>query len=94
MAGNLILAIYGSQNLSQYYLLLPEQHSDESDCVDCCKQDVISQHAKGIPAISAPSIDSTTSNPNWVQGEKGWIRHGDGHSETTANRYSPSNDLK
>ena len=69
-------------------------HSYQSDCVDCGKQEIISQHTKGTPTISTPSVYSTTCNPNGVQDKKGWIRHGDGHSDTATNRYNPSQDLK
>jgi len=77
-----------------FLLYLINYHSDQSDSVDTDKQDIISQHTKGTPTISAPSIYSTTCNPNWVQDNKGRIRHGCGHNDSTANRYSPSNDLK
>jgi len=76
------------------FLILINYHSNKADCIDCGKQDIISKHTKGTTTKSAPSVNSTTCNPNWVHGKKGWSRHGCGHSDRTANRYSPSQDLK
>ena len=76
------------------FLILINYHSNKADCIDCGKKDIISQHTKGTPTISAPSIYSTTCNPYWVHCKKGRTRHGCGHSDSTTNRYSPSKDLK
>ena len=44
--------------------------------------------------MSAPSVYSTTSNPDWVKNNERWGWNGECHSDTTANADSPSKDLK